>query len=608
MASFVPPIVEPLSELALRQNVFHECVGHFRDGLAQRILLDLELERATRKFLENATEHFQSCVKQDEQTCLAHNSFAKEVSSRLNEFEAPQKIEYNISYCFIQVFNVLLAMMHPKGEIAQVSDVGADQSIAGAKDLLAKFEAHLKYLQRQNYDAQGVIDSWDSPLAIKEEEYKRAQMNATVWTKLKTLPIGSVKQFETVYNLLKLLQSVYNSFESRGMSIYRTKYMTSAIRSMARLIRGELEVPRDFAETDSAVQALVTIFDDLVDVWKNDSLKTRGVISRLQGHVEQMESNGELNARHLAVNSFIFMLSSLKMFQPRSQNNTNELMRGLKVLRVRLKRTECFTDVGYQLIELWQHIEKSGAVKLQSAYFVLDHDDKKGDKDDRKISGALCYFIAESDEQAMLFQKIHVAWMLPKAERERFFEQWCPELAALQQDDLDDVEESERRLARQRLLRKHMSLEALKEEEALQKDEELQEFLCASDAWRGPAGKFGNEWLESFVGGTWSMAEEQKRDPGKKEEDIWLQKIMEAQKKRFHIFFALQEDKGTNKKQSSNHQGAKRTSKWKNKKSSDHQKPKRTRKGKKKKPSPHKRAWKKFHSPKKAAWSFGGGS
>jgi len=581
MASFTPPPTEP-SELALRERVFSECVWHFKGGLAERILRDLELKSSSEQFLQNATEQFQMCVKMDEQTSEAHNEWANEVSVQLGIHEERHNMNYNISFHFIRVFNSFLAMMHPQGEMAQVSDT--DESNKGAKELLAKFEADLRYLQRLNYDAQGAIDCWDSPLAIKEEEFKKAQMKATIWSTLQTLPTQTAEQFETVYNLLKLLQSVYKTFECNDTSIYRLKYLTSAIRFMALLIRGELGVVRDSAETDRAVRDLVSILTDMVHLWKNNSLKTNGVIHRLQEYVKQMESNGKLCTRHLAINCFIFMLSSLNMFQqPRSQNKTDENLRGHKVLRVRLKRVDCFSDTGYQLIEFWQHIMETKAVNLRGAYFVLDHqsNDKKGKKDDqsddkkgknaeRKIAGLLLYFIGETDEDALMLQKLHIAWMRSRKERERVFNEVCPTLAVLQSDGLSEAQDSERRLARQFILRKKNSLvldpKTDAEKKAFQKDEELQEYLCTSDDWSGPAGEFDTKWLESIVGGSWSMAEEKKRDPGKLEENIWFEQILEAQKQTLHIFYALQKNKTSS--DGSNHQDAKRASNGKNKKQS----------------------------------------
>lgn len=396
-------------------------------------------------------------------------------------------------------------------------------------------------------------------------------MNALVWTKLKTLPCETVKQFETVYDLLKLLQSVYKSFEKAGMSIHRLKYMTEAVRFMALLIRGELEVIRDSTETDVAVEALVTKFFGLVNMWRNNSLTTKGVIASLEDHVKQMESNCKLHIRHLSITSFIFMLSSLTMFQtPRSQDNSDQLLRGLKVLRIRLKRKDCFADVGYELIEFWLHIMESNAVNLEGAYFVLDHqDDKKGKKNaERKIAGVLVYFIAATDEDAMLLQKLHVGWLQSTNKREMVFEQVSPKLAELQRDNLSDAEDSERRLRRQRLLRKKDSLvvdpRTAAEKKALQKDEELQEYLCTSGAWRGPTDKFDNEWLEKVVGGSWSMAEERKRDPTKTDADIWFDKVLDLQKQTMHMFWALKKNTSSD----SSNQAAKRTSKGKNKKQS----------------------------------------
>jgi hypothetical protein len=571
MPIFPPPTFTVLeSELALRERVFSEQKTHFKEGLNQRINLDQELNRAVQEFLINSTQLFQRCVQMDEQTCAAHNSWADEVSRTLNIYEKrEEQTKYNVSFGFIGGFNEMLSKMHPRDEIAQLSDVGADQSIAEAKENLISFDRGLKYMQRENYDAQGAVDSCDSPLAIKEEEFKKAQMNAAVWTKLKTLPCETVKQFETVYNLLKLLQSVYKSFESAGMSIYRLKYMTEAIRFMALLISGELEVVRDSTETDTAVHELVTIFFNMVNMWENNSLKTKGVIASLQDHVKQMESNCKLHTRHLSITSFIFMLSSLKMFQkPRSQDSSDQLLRGYKVLRIRLKRVDCFSDVGYELIEFWEHIMESKAVNLEGAYFVLDHqDDKKGKKNaDRKIAGVLVYFIAETDEDALLLQKLHINWLRSRKEREMVFEQVSPKLAELQRDDLSDAEDSERRLRRQGLLRKKNSLvvdpRTAAEKKAFQKDEELQEYLCTSDAWRGPVGKFDNQWLEKVVGGSWSMAEEKKRDPTKPDATIWFEKILELQKQTMHMFWALKKNTSSD----SSNQAAKRTSKGKNKK------------------------------------------
>jgi len=215
---------------------------------------------------------------------------------------------------------------------------------------------------------------------------------------------------------------------------------------------------------------------------------------------------------------------------------------------------------------------ESNAVQLEGAYFVLDHqsDDKKGKKNaERKIAGVLVYFIAKTDKDALLLQKLHIAWMLPKEKREMFFEQVSPKFAELQRDDLSNVEDSKRRLRRQEILRKKDSLvvnpRTVAEKKAFQKDEELQEYLCASDAWRGPTGKFDNQWLENFVGGSWSMAKEKKRDPGKTEEAIWFEKMLDAQKQTMHVFWALQKNPSSDRR---NNQAAKRTSKGKNKKQS----------------------------------------
>lgn len=145
------------------------------------------------------------------------------------------------------------------------------------------------------------------------------------------------------------------------------------------------------------------------------------------------------------------------------------------------------------------------------------------------------------------------------------FEQVSPKLAELQRDDLSDAEDSERRIRRQGLLRKKNSLvvdpRTAAEKKAFQKDEELQEYLCTSDAWRGPVGKFDNKWLEKVVGGSWSMAEEKKRDPTKTDAAIWFEKILHLQKQTMHMFWALK--KNTTSSDSSN-QAAKRTSKGKN--------------------------------------------
>jgi len=212
---------------------------------------------------------------------------------------------------------------------------------------------------------------------------------------------------------------------------------------------------------------------------------------------------------------------------------------------------------------------ESKAVNLEGAYFVLDHqDDKKGKKNaDRKIAGVLVYFIAETDEDALLLQKLHINWLRSRKEREMVFEQVSPKLAELQRDDLSDAEDSTRRLRRQGLLRKKNSLvvdpRTAAEKRAFQKDEELQEYLCTSDAWRGPEGKFDNRWLEKVVGGSWSMAEEKKRDPTKPDAAIWFEKILDLQKQTMHMFWALK--KNTTSSDSSN-QAAKRTSKGKNKK------------------------------------------
>jgi len=564
-----PTFVEP-SHLELRERVFSDQKSHFGDGVAQRAP-DLELNCSSQEFLSNATQQFQWSVQMDEQTCDAHNRWADEVSVRLNEYEEREQTTYNISFRFVEVFNEMLFKMHPQREMAQLSDVEADQSNAEAKKMLIKFEGVLKYLRRENYDMQGAIDSWESPLAVKEEAFKKAQMNSFVWTKLKTLPCDTAKQFETVYNLYKRLQSVYKNFESDGTSDYRLKYMTESIRFMAQLIKGELEVERNSTETDSAVHDLVTIFFNMVNLWKTNSLKTKGVIASLQDHVQQMKSNCKLNTRHLCITSFIFMLSSLKMFQkPRSQTNNDE--RGFKVHRIRLKRADCFSDEAYDLIELWKHMIESGVVELEGAYFVLDHqsDDKKGKKNaERKIAGALIYFISKTDKDAMRLQKIHLAWMLPREKREMFFEQMSPKFAELQRDNLSDVEDSQRRLRRREILRKKDSLvvnpRTVAEKKASQRDEELQEYLCTSEDWRGPTGKFDNQWLEEYVGGSWSMAEEKKRDPAKTDEAMWFEKMLDAQKHTMHIFWALQKNKSSD---GCNKQAAKRTSKGKNKKKS----------------------------------------
>jgi len=539
-------IIELVSKTrAHRERVFSECKWYFKHGLARRILLDPELSRSVQEFLDNATELFQRCVKMDEQTCDTHNDWAEQVCVILDKYEERQKMDYRISYRFVEVFNVMLAMMHPKGEISQISELGEDKSIAEAKRLLIKFEDHLKYLQRENlHDAQGAMDCWESPLSIKEEAFKKAQMNAAAWAALKTFPCKTAKQFETVYGFLKHLQSVYKRFEFEGVPIYRLKWMTSAIRHMALSITGELEVDRKPAETDKAVDDLVNVFYDMIYLWRNNTLNTRGVIAKLQDHVKRMKSNGKLHTRHLIISSFMFMLSSLKIFQTqRSQNSANELMRGYKVLRARLKRVDCFSDVGYQLIALWEHIMVFKAVKLESAYFVLDHQSDGKKNSERKITGVLVYFLCQTEKDALLLQKLHIAWMRPRKERERVFEEVCPKLAEFQRVDISNAEDSERRLKRLNILRKKDSLvinpRTLEERKAFQRDEELQQYLCLSDACRGPIGRFDNKWLENFVGGSWSIAEEKRRDPGKTEEAIWFEKMLDAQKQTMHIFWAL---------------------------------------------------------------------
>jgi len=318
---------------------------------------------------------------------------------------------------------------------------------------------------------------------------------------------------------------------------------------MALLIKGELEVDRDCAETDRAVEDLVNILFGVVDLWRNNSLKANGVISRLQQHVKQMQSNGKLLTRHLAINSWLFMLSSLEMFQkPRNHNNSDESMRGYKVLRCRKKRVACFSDAGYDLIRFWQHIMQTKAVKLQGAYYVLDHqsEDKKRKSAERKIAGVIVYFIGETDEDTITLQRLHLAWMLSKKEREGVFKQVCSELAELQSDGLSEVEDSERRLQRQAILRKKGSLvldpRTAAEKRAFKKDKELQQYLCTSDNWCGPEGKFDNKWLERFVGGSWSFAEEKRKDPTKTDEKIWFEKMLDAQKQSLHIFYALQKN------------------------------------------------------------------
>jgi len=293
-------------------------------------------------------------------------------------------------------------------------------------------------------------------------------------------------------------------------------------------------------------------------------LKENGVICRLQQHVKEMKSNGQLYVRHLAIHSWIFMLCSLEMFQqPRNQKNSDENMRGYKVLRCRLKRKDCFSDPGYELIEFWQHIMQTKAVKLQSAYFVLDHsEDKKKKNAERKTVGALVYFIGETDEDTMTLQRLHLAYMRLKEERESVFQQVCPELAELQRDGLSEVEDSERRLRRQAILRKKGSLvldpRTAVEQRAFQKDEELQQYLCTSVDWCKPVGRFDNRWLESYVGGSWSFAAEKRKDPTKSNEKIWFERILDAQRKSLHIFYALQ--KKTTIPDESDHREANRTS------------------------------------------------
>jgi len=165
---------------------------------------------------------------------------------------------------------------------------------------------------------------------------------------------------------------------------------------------------------------------------------------------------------------------------------------------------------------------------------------------ERKITGVLVYFLCQTEKDALLLQKLHIAWMRPRKERERVFEEVCPKLAEFQRVDISNAEDSERRLKRLNILRKKDSLvinpRTLEERKAFQRDEELQQYLCLSNACRGPIGRFDNKWLENFVGGSWSIAEEKRRDPGKTEEAIWFEKMLDAQKQTMHIFWALQKN------------------------------------------------------------------
>lgn len=548
-----PTSTEAFEQLAQRENVFREIVSFFQKGMAQLLSWDWALDELFQNFILLATMEFQHWVQKDEEKVRVHNEWTIEVSKVLGEFEPEEPQDYFMSFQFVKIFNEFLSMIHPNSEKDRLGSLEWEQSLYQAKLMMVKFEAKLQYYRRCTYDAHNAIDDWKSDLTDMENEFKKEQLNASNWTVLKSLQLETADQFDAVYKLLKSLQKVYKDFEERGSSKHCLRNLRSAIGSLARLVQTEAQIPRETSETERALCELVGLLSELVDFWADSTFDSKGIIERLkhfwtQENFEEERKKSQLQFRHLLIHSFHIKECSIDMFSHPENQKASDETRGHQVLRYRMKRLEyCFYDTGYDQLKFWNDIKESKVVNLRDAYSVFDHDSKKPETKggDRKISGALKYFIMDTDADSMTFQKLHLAWTLPRDQRQKVFQEISPRLAQLQSDNLTVKQDADRRILRQRLLFKKNALviEAKTDAERrkMQKNEELLEYLCSSKDWSGPQDGFDNNWLQNLSDGSWSFTEEKAK--GVTEKAMWFQRTKEALKKRCHLFFAEKNEK-----------------------------------------------------------------
>jgi len=502
---------------------------------------DRKLDELSQKFINDMETTFKACERMAEETFRADNEWRTEVWKNLGVIEAPAE-KNHISIRYVCILNEMLSMLHPNGEKSRLAGLGDEHKILQAKLMLDKFGEKLEYYMRLSYDSHTATDKWhSSSLSLAEEEFKREQLNAANWTAFKTLPLKTLKQFKSVYKLMKSLQSLYQWFVKNEASIYCLRHLTTAIGAMVICIQAEAKIDRKVAEADEAICGLVNILHRFVTLLATPDFESNGCLQAFADYIHNGKKQKGKRFADLAVSSFIFKvcsLDSLNMFSidPSSRNSSKE--RGSQVVRIKMKRPEIsFSGTSYQLPQLWQNIKKSNAVDLQDAYFVLEYSTTKSKKkvDDqkttgsnaekkkvvgRKVDGSLQYFIGATDKDARDLVKLHLAWTLPKEKREKIFKQICPELAELESDNLSAAEDADRQAHRQKILRKKDSLKESKS----QKTEELLDYLFKSEDWSGPEDEYDNNWLQEFVGSSFSD---------------WSEQIRKAIRQRFHIEFAM---------------------------------------------------------------------
>jgi len=516
---------------------------------------DKELDELSQKFINDMKTTLKACERMAEETFRADNEWRTEVWKNLGVIEAPAE-KNHISIRYVCILSEMLSMLCPNGEKSRLAGLGDGQKILQAKLMLNKFREKLEYYMRPSYDSHTATDKWhSSSLSLAEEEFKREQLNAANWTTFKTLPVKTLKQFKSVYELMKSLQSLYQWFVMNEASIYCLRHLTTAIGAMVICIQAEAKIDRKVAEADKAICDLVKILNRFVTLLATPDFESNGCLQAFADYIHNSKKQKGKRFADLAVSSFIFKmcsLDSLNMFSidPSSRNSSKE--RGSQVIRIKMKRPEIsFSGTSYQLPQFWQNIKKSNAVDFQDAYFVLEYSTKSKKKVDdekttgsnaekkkvvgRKVDGSLQYFIGATDKDARDLVKLQLAWTLRKEKREKIFKQICPELAKLESDNLSAAEDAERQAHRQKILRKKDSLKESKS----QKTEELLDYLFKSEDWSRPKDKHDKKWLEKFVGGSFSFEEEKKEDKSLTDEEIWSEQIRKAIRQRFHIEFVM---------------------------------------------------------------------